>query len=343
MQQLQSRDCQAPAAKLDVLVSVHQIIVAGLEQLPRISLKAVGEEQAEQDDAKSAGTNAKSDGDAPPSTSSSSNTSSADLILPILIRLIICANPQSLASHLLYIQRFRSERFLSTGEAAYCHINFQAAVQFIENAKPAELGLDEGALSVMMQDENVDTEKSAAIEMLKHVREEQSGPATDLPVGGRMRGLTGVVNSSFSVLGRVIGSGASAGMEAWDRGSRNMEGAKTLEDIRSLLGGSMAKSATTTKELVNMIREKEREGNGDEPTSPSKTFSTAVRKRASSIRSIGSSKSVTSGPPSGPSQGTDYSNASEQADSDRMCSLRQSNVVVSSFNYRSNGDPNDRR
>lgn len=312
LQQLQSRNCQAPAAKLDALVSVHQIIVEGLEQLPRISLKAVGEEQVKQDDARIVGTSTDSDAEPQPSASSSTNTSSADLILPILIRLLISANPQSLASHLLYIQRYRSERFLSTGEAAYCLINFQAAVQFIENAKPAELGLDEGALSVMVQEDSVATEKSAAIEMLKHVHQEQTGPAADLPVGGRMRGLTGVVNSSFSVLGRVIGSGASAGMEAWDRGSKNIEGARTLEDIRSLLGGSMAKSATTTKEFVNMIREKEREGNGDEPSSPSKTFSTAVRKRASSIRSIGSARSVASGPPPGPSQATDYSNASEQ-------------------------------
>lgn len=322
LQDLQSGACHAPGAKISALVKVHRIIVEGLDGLPRIALKSVGDDRGEDDSSKTPQDSASTSSatEVPPS-SSSSNTSSADLILPLLIRLIVSSNPTALASHLLYIQRYRNETSLSSGEGAYCLINFQAAVQFIEHAKPAELGLDDHALAVMLQDDATtptsnSAGKSAAIEMLKHVESEQAGGAsgaaasgsTDLPVGGRMRGLTGVVNSSFSVLGRVIGSGASAGMEAWDRGSKNIDGVRTLEDIRSLLGGSMAKSATTTKELVNMLREKEAEGNEGEPQTSqpaSKAFSDAVRKRASSIRSIGSARSVLGA-------GTDYSSVDER-------------------------------
>ncbi|CAO1638725.1 unnamed protein product [Sympodiomycopsis kandeliae] len=306
LQLLQSRECLSPKAKMEVLVAVHRIIVEGLDKLPAIKFKADSNQPPPGD------TSNESQTQEGKRSSESHNTSSADLILPILIRLIVAANPVALASQLLFIQRYRNEKLLSNGEAAYCLINFQAAVQFIENAKPAELGLDDEALSVMLQEEGGKGEKSAAVEMLKHVRQEQAGgsAAADMPVVGRMKGLTGVVNSSFSVLGRVLGSGASAGMEVWDRGSKNIEGVRTLDDIRSLLGGSMAKSANTTKELVNLIREKDREGNEGEPSSPTKAFSNAVRKRASSIRSIGSVKSIQAAPLQ--SQGTDYSKDDEK-------------------------------
>lgn len=67
-------------------------------------------------------------------------TSSADLILPVLLFSIVTSNPPRLASNLLFIQRFRAES-LVRGEASYCLVNVQAAVAFLENVDPPALGL----------------------------------------------------------------------------------------------------------------------------------------------------------------------------------------------------------
>lgn len=278
---LQTPDCFTPRRKLDVLVSLHRIIVDGLAKLPAIKLKD-GNEADEKEVAESS--TAASGWDEPTTSkpAASGNTTSADLILPVLIRLLIKANPPSLNSHLLFIQRYRSEVLLREGggETAYCLINFQAAVQFIENAKPADLGLDDAGRGIGLDTASSSTFSAAAtsaasasadadagsgsrrsaIELLKNVssaqqqqEQQQQRPAQQQSltsgaviggVAGRMKGLTGVVNSSFSVLGKVIGSGASAGMEAWDRSSKNMDGIRTLDDIRSLLGRGGAAGTT---------------------------------------------------------------------------------------------------
>lgn len=276
---LQTPDCFTPRRKLDVLVSLHRIIVDGLAKLPAIKLKDGNE--ADEKGATETSTAASGWDEPAPSKPASGNTTSADLILPVLIRLLIKANPPSLNSHLLFIQRYRSEALLREGggETAYCLINFQAAVQFIENAKPADLGLDDAGRGIGLDTASSSTFSAAAtsaasasadadagsgsrrsaIELLKNVssaqqqqQEQQQRPAQQQSlmsgaviggVAGRMKGLTGVVNSSFSVLGKVIGSGASAGMEAWDRSSKNMDGIRTLDDIRSLLGRGGATGA----------------------------------------------------------------------------------------------------
>lgn len=60
------------------------------------------------------------------------NSSSADLILPILIYLIIKSNPNRLKSNLNYVNRFRYQR-LVTGETDYCLVNFNVSCEFIKN------------------------------------------------------------------------------------------------------------------------------------------------------------------------------------------------------------------
>ncbi|PWN20387.1 hypothetical protein BCV69DRAFT_299519 [Microstroma glucosiphilum] len=278
--QLHQRDRMAPRRKLEVLVGIHRIIVDGLSKLPRITL------QDNEVDDREDGVQAKDSGsgiEARDSLAQSGmaqkggNTSSADLILPLLIRLIVLANPTGLASQLMYIQRYRYDALLQNGEAAYCLINFQAAIQFIENAKPSELGLEDSTLPSFSQQLGQSgagerNEKSAAIEMLRSVKRGESEnsndsrTATPLPIGGRLKGLTGVVNSSFSVLGRVIGSGASAGMDAWDRSSKNLESARAIDDIRGLLTSSVTKTATAGGSVVNKLIEMERQGNeGERP------------------------------------------------------------------------------
>lgn len=75
---------------------------------------------------------------APASTKPS--TSGADLILPIIIFAVVKANPAQLASHLMYLRRYRSAICL-TGEASYAIVNLTAVVEFLEHVDMADLGL----------------------------------------------------------------------------------------------------------------------------------------------------------------------------------------------------------
>lgn len=67
-------------------------------------------------------------------------SSSADLILPILIYSVVQANPQQLASHLAFVQRFRAES-LFKGEGQYCLVNAQAVLEFLLTVDLSALGL----------------------------------------------------------------------------------------------------------------------------------------------------------------------------------------------------------
>ena len=67
-------------------------------------------------------------------------TSGADLILPIIIYAVVKSNPLQLASHLMYMRRYRSAICLS-GEASYAIVNLTAVVDFIEHVQLADLGL----------------------------------------------------------------------------------------------------------------------------------------------------------------------------------------------------------
>lgn len=67
-------------------------------------------------------------------------SSSADLILPILIYSVVQANPQQLASHLAFVQRFRAENLFG-GEGQYCLVNAQAVLEFLLTVDLEALGL----------------------------------------------------------------------------------------------------------------------------------------------------------------------------------------------------------
>jgi Vacuolar sorting protein 9 (VPS9) domain len=69
-----------------------------------------------------------------------SASSSADLILPLLIFTVVQSNPRRLVSNLLFIQRYRPESLLR-GQAAYCLVNFSAVVEFLLNVDMGQLGL----------------------------------------------------------------------------------------------------------------------------------------------------------------------------------------------------------
>jgi hypothetical protein len=77
-----------------------------------------------------------------------SSTSGADLILPIIIFAVVKANPAQLASHLMYLRRYRSAICL-TGEASYAIVNLTAVVEFLEHVDMAELGLGDDSGKVI--------------------------------------------------------------------------------------------------------------------------------------------------------------------------------------------------
>ena len=83
-----------------------------------------------------------------PPSSTKPSTSGADLILPIIIFAVVKANPAQLASHLMYLRRYRSAICL-TGEASYAIVNLTAVVEFLEHVDMAELGLGDDSGKVI--------------------------------------------------------------------------------------------------------------------------------------------------------------------------------------------------
>ncbi|KAG6602057.1 Vacuolar protein sorting-associated protein 9A, partial [Cucurbita argyrosperma subsp. sororia] len=76
------------------------------------------------------------------SIASNENPPGADEFLPVLIYVIIKANPPQLHSNLLYIQRYRGQSRL-TGEAAYFFTNILSAESFISNIDANALSMEE--------------------------------------------------------------------------------------------------------------------------------------------------------------------------------------------------------
>ncbi|SPO37248.1 related to Phosphopantothenoylcysteine decarboxylase [Pseudozyma flocculosa] len=294
LQKLQSPLCRSPQAKLEVLVSAHRIVVEGLSSVSGLRLK--DEEEQAADLAGKATTsatettrNADNGGeDDVALQKASGKTSSADLILPILIFSIVSANPPKLASNLFFIQRFRAEN-LVRGETAYCLVNVQAAVAFLENVDVKDLGLDASRVSAFepiqrnddpssgRTDRSVPADKTAPKGALATAADYTRGSAMGgggdraaptpaaaaaagqlapqavaLSIPHRLRGrltqeigdlagisnkvITGVMGSSISAFGRVMGAGMAVTNETWERS--RADGPKTLDEIRGALSGN---------------------------------------------------------------------------------------------------------
>lgn len=67
-------------------------------------------------------------------------TSSADHILPLLIYLVVRHNQPDLCSHILFVQRFRSDSLLR-GQGSFVTTNINAVVEFLTHVDMAALGL----------------------------------------------------------------------------------------------------------------------------------------------------------------------------------------------------------
>lgn len=77
----------------------------------------------------------------------------ADDFLPVLIYVIIKANPPQLHSNLLYIQRYRCQSRL-VSEVAYYFTNFLSAVYFIRNLNAESLSIDKEEFQKEMDNAN---------------------------------------------------------------------------------------------------------------------------------------------------------------------------------------------
>lgn len=178
LQRLDSEQARSPKDKLDVLVRAHKLTVDGVAALPAEA---------------GAGT-------------------SADLILPLLIYSIVASNPARLASHLLYIQRFRAE-CLVQGETAYCLVNVQAAVAFLENVDVADLGLDASQIGAHLRvGESTRGRTSVqgpeeALAMPARIRGRLTQEIGDL-AGASNKVITGVMGSSLAAFSRMMGAAA---------------------------------------------------------------------------------------------------------------------------------------
>ncbi|KAF7853428.1 hypothetical protein EAF04_010719 [Stromatinia cepivora] len=103
----------------------------------------------------------------------SKTDSSADSFMPLLIYVVLQANPEHLVSNVQYILRFRNQEKLG-GEAGYYLSSLMGAVQFIEN-------LDRTSLTISDEDfeRNVEAAVSAIAE--KHQAEIASSPVESSP------------------------------------------------------------------------------------------------------------------------------------------------------------------
>jgi len=82
----------------------------------------------------------------------------ADDTLPILIYVLIKANPPRLCSNLNFISKFRSDRKMQS-QAGYCFMQVKAAVHFLNNITPDQLNMNEVEYSLNVQYHSLDSDQ----------------------------------------------------------------------------------------------------------------------------------------------------------------------------------------
>ncbi|GAA5822333.1 hypothetical protein JCM3770_001573 [Rhodotorula araucariae] len=170
----------------------------------------------------------------PASVASATATSSADLILPLLIYSVVRANPPHLVSHLHFVHRFRSESLLR-GQSSFCATNFDAVVEFLNHVDVSSLGLSSQKLlgaaspapSLASPSLSSPLSRPRAHTTPSLIRARVSTTADQL-VGTANSALTGVVSSSYHMLFGPKGLSAAA--------------PRSLEDVKSVLEGARGRA-----------------------------------------------------------------------------------------------------
>ncbi|CDS00412.1 related to Phosphopantothenoylcysteine decarboxylase [Sporisorium scitamineum] len=285
LQRLESASCRSPQAKLEVLVRAHKIAVEGAAELPSIKMR---DDDADADDQANEAT--------PATAKRAGDSTSADLILPILIYSIVSSNPSRLASNLLYIERFRAESLVQ-GETSYCLVNVQAAVAFLENVDVKDLGLDSNQIGAHLRVADANGEQAARPSAGSQSAHDKGAATATLAMPARIRGrltqeigdlagasnkvITGVMGSSISAFSRMMGASANG------PGSSNVGDASTVD--------STGRKRTKSSASLNVAVPSGGAGAANVASSPAGATSRPLRSRTSS--------SVTP---------TDYSRSEEQ-------------------------------
>ncbi|KAK4047400.1 hypothetical protein OIV83_005447 [Microbotryomycetes sp. JL201] len=151
----------------------------------------------------------------------SPSSSSADLILPLLIFAAVRFNP-CLTSHLRFIQRFRTESLLR-GEASYCLTNVQAVIEFLNHVDISTLGLDSQKVLAY-------TKASKMI---------SASAARSLDSGTQTRSRRATLSNRSQDIDRVVDTANQALVKAADMlfGPKGFA-PRTVEDVSKLLDGA---------------------------------------------------------------------------------------------------------
>ncbi|CAH7688794.1 hypothetical protein BY996DRAFT_4579683 [Phakopsora pachyrhizi] len=188
------------------------------------------------------------------------NSSSADLILPILIYLLIKANPPGMMSNLVFVDRYRYRR-LVRGETDYCLVNFNVACEFIKNFNHSISFAGENISSASeTRPTRIQTNSSQAhaLPRVNHrsASGKTSGYGTFTGLGQQSIGLrekTGnEVEEAFMAASRAVSGALIGGYQKVISGSildapaarlRSASGAstgtpRTLEDVKRLIGSA---------------------------------------------------------------------------------------------------------
>lgn len=164
---------------------------------------------------------------------SASNSSSADLILPLLIYSVVRANPPHLFSHLRYIHRFRAESLLR-GQASYAATNFDAVIEWSQHVDLSTLGLSSdnvitaAAASPSQQHGTPSLTRPRAYTTPSTFLRERVSLTADQLVDSANSALTGVVDSSYRLLFGAGGLASSA--------------PRTLDDVKNVLDGARGRA-----------------------------------------------------------------------------------------------------
>ncbi|GAA5987503.1 hypothetical protein JCM10908_001981 [Rhodotorula pacifica] len=167
------------------------------------------------------------------SSPATSNSSSADLILPLLIYSVVRANPPHLVSHLRYIHRFRAESLLR-GQASYCATNFDAVIEWSQHVDLSTLGLSSESViagapaNPSQQLSTPSTARPRAYTTPSTFLRERVSLTADQLVDTANSALTGVVDSSYRLLFGAGGLASSA--------------PKSLDDVKNVLDGARGRA-----------------------------------------------------------------------------------------------------
>ncbi|KAM0786432.1 hypothetical protein ACM66B_001896 [Microbotryomycetes sp. NB124-2] len=157
------------------------------------------------------------------------SSSSADLILPLLIFAAVRFNPR-LTSHLRFVQRFRTESLLR-GEASYCTTNIQAVIEFLNHVDISTLGLDSQKVLAYT--------KASEMISASAARSSSSRRGGHSSAGHDSRSRRSTLSSRSQDIDRVVDTANQALVKAADMlfGPKGFA-PRTVEDVKAVLDGA---------------------------------------------------------------------------------------------------------